>query len=1273
MLHLVILRLSPPLIPMTSSNISVTFNSNHTHLPANTIVCWNANSLASKLDAIKLLLSPTTINKPAVLVIVESKHVPASQPSITMHGYNQYHQPYTTQSGGISVFVHSSVSAREIDHTYPHPIISTANDPLSTIAVDDADSSSVYWLELSFPLMDAPILLAATYLRPVVSTTSIKRLRSNLDLVLSNTTQPVLIMGDLNLIHSDWNHRSVDAPTQSAVILSNYIHDNALLVLNDKAPTHFARLHPDPDPVSPASASLSPLSSGSTIDLALCSIDAVDTLTFTRDDGYNLVGTGTGHRPITVSLVPPLHPPQQPTDHQAKTCWRIPKPVPQEQWDLFRSVLTDTLTGCFPLQQLTQRVAHPSHPRSATVHHQSYIDECTATLTECVHTAAQQVFGTKLMNQRANYWFNREDVKQSYQQLHAAHQQWQLSNTDTTLQLFRQQRMAWQQLKAEAKATSWSSFVSDLQRDPSHAIRYSVFRSSKKPKQSASLSSFADPVTGELPSSHRQSLNNLANAYVLSSVPSTPLPPHMQQQADDCIQSDPTSRADDSNDWTFSADEIEEQCQYQHTATSSGADSIEAVFLKHGGDYLYSCLSALFNYSWLNSITPQSWRDANVCSIYKGAGPKHSSASFRPISVTSTVIRTFEHLLHHRMVIRLEQQQYFHSTQFGFRHNRSTVDAIHALQSNIKNYLRQRHIKFVPVLFLDLRKAFDRVNISVLLSILSNHANINGKLWGWLHSFLTHRRIRTVELAVASDWYSITYGVPQGSVLSPLLFIIFINQLTVQLQSATTYIHPVSNRLSTIHLSMFADDVAVCPNLELYRVVSGRASTVALNQHWWVAFQLALDTIGAWANQCQMEFNYGKTNIVYFTGSRSNNNINNNSQQLHQRFLFHINGTTIDVASEYCYLGVWHDSRLDWSYHFSKMIARARSDSYLIARLIQQDDQPPHFAAIHALCLTYMRARCTYALPLWQPTDKQLQQLQFCFLRPIMKLLHLPFSCNHLGLLVDMGCPSFHRYRQCMVMRLALRTAFPTVPLDPPNPSLLAMGRDSQQYTNHIQQQQPNPMNQRKPFSNRTLMPLIVESNMIMNEWGVLGDAVNYNNNRVAVIAKLKQCMLALTHSDWLAVPHRNTNDPSPLRTVVTQPLAKPYHLLLETKPTTCIRARLRHNRAYTQSIIALYTHNHSPGSNNCTQCDEPETVEHILSHCPRYSVDRDRLSYHLHALAPSQPCTMQTILGLMSSPLSPSLSATDRNAHWTRFLSLSSTFLVAIQRIRDTLSLSTL
>ena len=382
--------------------------------------------------------------------------------------------------------------------------------------------------------------------------------------------------------------------------------------------------------------------------------------------------------------------------------------------------------------------------------------------------------------------------------------------------------------------------------------------------------------------------------------------------------------------------------------------------------------------------------------LYKGKGARSDPASYRPISMTSIIIRTFEHLIHRRLSSLLEEASFFHPLQFGFRKHHSTLDAINYLQYNTRTHFVRGAP--CPTLFLDIQKAFDRVWHPKLLQTVER-AGITGRAWRWLHAFLSRRRIRTVSSNHQSEWRCIEFGVPQGAVLSPLLFNIFINSLAKR----------VATGCPRLNVLLFADDIAIQPRA-LPAVKGCKAKIKSSGSRTHAVYDLDLPNafriLNDWCGATRMRFGESKTEWVVLDRCKGAFDPNTYKQLRGLRLC----GFVPRVVEEYKYLGVTHHRRLTWHTQAGEALARIRQDSHMIYRLIRAPSAS-HFPAVRALCLGYMRPRCTYAFAFWSPIGTQIRRMQAAFVRPIQRVLGLPSSSHHLGALVEAHCPSFEAYR----------------------------------------------------------------------------------------------------------------------------------------------------------------------------------------------------------------------------------------------------------------------
>ena len=274
--------------------------------------------------------------------------------------------------------------------------------------------------------------------------------------------------------------------------------------------------------------------------------------------------------------------------------------------------------------------------------------------------------------------------------------------------------------------------------------------------------------------------------------------------------------------------------------TSSGFDQLNNKLLKELRHELATPLCIIFNLSLNTGCFPTKMKYAEIVPLYKSKS-KLESSNYRPISLLITISKILEKIIYRRTYEFLDNTNQIYRSQYGFRVKHSCEHAIGELVSNIvKN---QQKEKFTASLFLDLSKAFDTLDHKLLLSKLEIYG-IRGTALHWFETYLSERKLRVKCQAnecgtyTYSNWHTMTHGAPQGSCLGPLLFLIFCNDLQLNL----TY-------LSCIQ---FADDTTLYYSHRDLRVLR-------------CCIENDLSLVMDWFKANSLTLNVQKTNLMLFS------------------------------------------------------------------------------------------------------------------------------------------------------------------------------------------------------------------------------------------------------------------------------------------------------------------------------------------------------------------------------------------------------------------------
>jgi len=310
---------------------------------------------------------------------------------------------------------------------------------------------------------------------------------------------------------------------------------------------------------------------------------------------------------------------------------------------------------------------------------------------------------------------------------------------------------------------------------------------------------------------------------------------------------------------------------------SAGYDAIIAKIIKSSFEIYLDSLVHLINLSLHQGVFPSELKIAKVIPIYKSSNA-HMISNYRPVSLLSNFSKIYEKIMYARLLNFINQREVLYKFQFGFRKDHNTSLALMILLDEISNAFNCNEM--VLGVFLDFRKAFDTVNHDILLKKLYKYG-IRGVSHDWIKSYLSNRKQFVCFDECDSTVLPITCGVPQGSILGPLLFILYINDLS-----------NISNKFFPV---LFADD----SNL-FFRGKNLNEMITTINEE--------LSKVYEWLVTNKLSLNVDKTNFILFSTNRRQHLINQDVT---------IKGTKIKQVTSTKFLGVVIDSKLKWSEHIA--------------------------------------------------------------------------------------------------------------------------------------------------------------------------------------------------------------------------------------------------------------------------------------------------------------------------------------------------------------------
>ena len=644
-----------------------------------------------------------------------------------------------------------------------------------------------------------------------------------------------LIAGDFNCRSQSWGYDSMDARGKD---VEEWQDENKLILVNDPIDqdTFYSRCW----------------HTTSTPDLAFCTEDVHRKLTRKVSDQLG----GSDHRPVLLTIDGNI-----PVDEPKHPRWNYKK----ANWGLF--------------QHRTNELTKDILVEGRNIN--SVVKEYNAGIIK----AAKESIPRGVRKNYTPYW--NPTLQKAHDELSKAREQAESGAGQTDNIALQKAKALFTRTKLESKRKGWREKTGRLNMENDTQVwnLLKAMNDEKISEQRIFIEEEGEVLQG------KRAATAFAKSYAKES--NTTIPKEREREVRKEERLHRENGKDDEMQKNLTIDELKKAIKKLKKKKAPGPDNITNEMIQHLGNTALQKLLDIYNLSWNKGELPQIWKEAKMIPILKKGKNKARAVSYRPISLTSCVCKTMERMVNLRMQWFLESKNVLAPEQAGFRQYRSTEDQTTHLAQAIEDAFQAKKVMLAT--FIDFQKAFDKVWKDGLLVKLQR-SGIHGNMYRWTKSYLHNRRARVLVNGECGKKVLLRQGVPQGGVLSPTLFILFINDVVADLPKG-------------IHAALYADDLVLWCAEEY-----ATTATYRMN--------LALEKLSTWTQKWCVTINKEKSAATLFTLS---------SKASTGKLM--LDDKELKVVDEQTYLGVTFDKRLTWNQHVQRAESKARRKLNIMRKL----------------------------------------------------------------------------------------------------------------------------------------------------------------------------------------------------------------------------------------------------------------------------------------------------------------------------------------------------